>query len=611
MKRQVEVDDALDDGGLYEASESCREAFENPAQSLEKASRATELARHDVLSGVQKRLAPQNPFATKARQENVMNDVAIVDPPKDVTPAAVRRYKKRTLEEGDDGAQKPDDAFRRIMTKSAFFQVQPKSGRKARSPAVSSGPRSSKKEESEPARGASAVQLEHGLLSGEQRQVLEAVSEGRNVFFTGSAGVGKSFTLRVLIGDLRRRFHESSVFVTASTGIAATHIGGTTLHSFAGVGLGAASVEQAVAKVKNNKVARERWQSCRVLVIDEISMIGASFFELLDAVGQSVRSSSRPFGGIQVVVTGDFLQLPPVDRKGEETYVFESESWKSAIDVSIELTQVFRQKNQVFVELLQALRVGRVSDEHDRVLQSRMHARLSTENGVLPTRLYTHRDSVERENEVQLNALTGRAFVFVAKDTGDDYTKEMLAKNCMAPATLKLKLGAQVMLLKNLDPPLLVNGSRGRVVGFERMTAASVSEEERKRSKAQVEDREYPKVRFDNGQELVLTPQAWEVERGGVVMATRAQVPLCLAWALSVHKCQGMTIDKVEVDVAASWDAGQAYVALSRCTSLEGLSLLGYRRDKIRAHPKVLEFYAKLHSGAVKADTRTIRRFAK
>ncbi len=625
----------------------------SPADVISRAGiaamRATRRARDDRLSGAEKKQKPANVFARPRADEEEQENVDRVPVSKEATPAAVRRYRdaphvislvsSEEEEEAQSGGEVPEavarqlvvdepemvkaaprnDAFGQLMKKSAFFNVKPKPAQKKRE---ESGATRERREEA-PVRSASVVSLsganavplsvvdkERELLSDEQKAVLNAVMDGKNIFFTGSAGVGKSFTMRVVIDDLKRKYHESTVFVTASTGIAATHISGTTLHSFAGIGLGADSREQAVAKVKTNKTSRERWQMCRALVIDEISMISAGFFELLDAVGQNVRGNSRPFGGIQLVVAGDFLQLPPVEQKAEETYVFESEAWRSAIDVSIELKHVFRQKNESFVQLLQSLRLGIVSDAHDELLRSRMHAKLSNDNGILPTRLYTHRNSVERENEVQLNVLAGKAFIFVAKDSGEQYSKDMLAKNCMAPATLKLKTGAQVMLLKNLNPPHLVNGSRGRVIGFERMTFANLPEDEKKRSKAVFEEREYPRVRFDNGQELVLTPAAWEVERAGAVMATRAQVPLCLAWALSVHKCQGMTIDCVEVDIASSWDPGQAYVALSRCTSLDGLSLLGYKRDKIRAHQKVLEFYQSLQSGAVRADKTTIGRFA-
>lgn len=322
-----------------------------------------------------------------------------------------------------------------------------------------------------------------------------------------------------------------------------------------------------------------------------------------------MRHNSRPFGGIQLVLAGDFLQLPPVEKGAKEsTYVFETNAWKESMDLCIELKRVFRQKNQEFVGLLQAIRLGKVSDEHHAMLVARMGRKLNVENGIIPTRLYTHRNSVASENQKELEHLKGRAYVFAARDSGkDEYSKENLIKNCLAPTILKLRNGAQVMLLKNLDPPHLVNGSRGVIIGFERVSMQEMDPKD-KRKTVRFEDREYPKVKFDNGMVRVMTPQEWELERAGEVLATRAQVPLCLAWALSIHKCQGMTIDKVEVDISSAWDPGQAYVALSRCTDLQGLGLLGYIRSKIHASQKVLEYYESLQSGIAREETNLLKK---
>lgn len=425
---------------------------------------------------------------------------------------------------------------------------------------------------------------ERALLSAEQRAVLDAILAGNNVFFTGSAGVGKSLTLRVVVHELRRKYGHGAVAVTASTGIAATHVGGTTLHSFAGVGLGTGSFDSILKVACRNPKTLERWHTTRVLVVDEVSMVAPDFFELLDRIGQSIRASTKPFGSIQLVLAGDFLQLPPVTKGSKEPvkYVFETETWTKAVQVAIELKHVFRQRNEDFVHLLQSVRRGVLTIEHDAMLQSRLNVKLSTDNGILPTRLYTHRADVDTENNKRLEQLDGRELVFLAKDTGKGAPLETLQKNCMAPATLKLRVGAQVMLLKNLQPPLLVNGSRGYVTGYERVEfEGSV--------------REYPRVKFDNGTDMVMVPQEWPLESNGKTLAKRVQVPLCLAWALTVHKCQGMTLDKVIVDISSAWDPGQAYVALSRCTSLEGLSLLGYNKDKVRASAAVLNFYSTLN----------------
>lgn len=444
-------------------------------------------------------------------------------------------------------------------------------------------------------------------LSDDQRAVIDNVRGGNNVFFTGSAGTGKSFTLVALIAVLKELNADmpGTVHVTASTGIAATHIGGTTLHSFAGLGIGNESLEVLVARAKDNKGTRERWMEARVLVVDEVSMVGADFFEKLDLVAKELRKNQRPFGGIQLVFSGDFLQLPPVEKT--HGHLFECASWKRAVHVTIELRRVFRQQDELFIALLQSLRRGIVTDEMDAILKSRMGALSSSSFSSLtvktdaefnnpdaqikPTRLYSHRASVDGENNAQLERLEGNAVKFVARDTGQ--SKDAADKNFLVPAELFLKVGAQVILLKNLDPPHLVNGSRGLVVRFEKVGPGARNDGNNRAPLMYGPDldREYPVVQFLGGRTMTVTPEEWKLERGLEVIARRVQVPLMLGWALSIHKSQGMTIPRIETDISQCFDSGQAYVALSRATTLEGLGILGYRRDRIRADPRVLAFY--------------------
>lgn len=406
-------------------------------------------------------------------------------------------------------------------------------------------------------------------LSAEQERVLEVALSGANVFFTGSAGTGKSFTLRAVISALRHKHGAEYVHVTASTGIAATHINGTTLHSFSAAGLGRDTVDVVCKKMVKNPGARKRWREAKVLVVDEISMIASGFFELLDKIGQKQRRSEQPFGGIQLVLCGDFLQLPAV--KGGDTFLFDSPAWKRAITTTIQLKTVFRQREALFIALLQSVRLGKVTDEVDALLRSRVVDFTAT-GDIQPTKLYSHRADVDEENARRLAELPGQSISFPAKDSGPN--ADTAAKSFIAPTSLALKMGAQVILIQNIDPPHLVNGSRGVVVGFDVRS-------------------HNPLVRFCNSTHEI-KPNVWEAKRGDELVVKREQIPLILGWALSIHKSQGMTLDLLETDISKCWDCGQAYVALSRATSLGGLWLLGYSRQCIKADPRVIAYYESL-----------------
>eukprot|EP01102_Stenamoeba_stenopodia_P001717 TRINITY_DN11569_c0_g2_i1.p1 TRINITY_DN11569_c0_g2~~TRINITY_DN11569_c0_g2_i1.p1 ORF type:complete len:612 (+),score=115.89 TRINITY_DN11569_c0_g2_i1:92-1837(+) len=423
---------------------------------------------------------------------------------------------------------------------------------------------------------------EVGLLSEEQRAVLELAMTGCSFFFTGAAGTGKSFLLKQMIKELIAMHGSSSVFVTASTGIAACNIGGTTLHSFAGVGLAKADPDVLVTKVLKSNFHRKKWQSAKVLIIDEISMVGGDFFDKVEYVGRRVRKCDKPFGGLQVLMCGDFFQLPPVDDK----FCFETDAFKRLIGNNIiELRKVFRQSDPTFVNVLNTIRRGMATPEVTEKLNKRMITREELKNNqaksaIMPTHLYSHRGTVEGENIRMCQELVGDPVEYLANDEGNEPYLGQLQQNCPAPAKIGLKLGAQVILLRNLDfEKELVNGSRGVVEGF---TAKDK------------EGYTWPLVRFANGVCEKIQPHKFSIEMGGVEMASRTQIPLHLAWALSIHKSQGMTIDKLVIKLDDVFEYGQAYVALSRATSLEGLRLLGFSPRVIKAHPKVISFYDKM-----------------
>uniref|UniRef100_A0A3P8T7X0 ATP-dependent DNA helicase PIF1 n=1 Tax=Amphiprion percula TaxID=161767 RepID=A0A3P8T7X0_AMPPE len=408
-------------------------------------------------------------------------------------------------------------------------------------------------------------------LKKEQAAVLSAVLSGKNVFFTGSAGTGKSFLLKRIIGSLPPK----STFATASTGVAACHIGGTTLHNFAGIGSGSAPLEQCIELAQRPGVL-QHWTSCRHLIIDEVSMVEAHFFDKLESVARSVRRSTEPFGGIQLIVCGDFLQLPPVSKgKEKASFCFQARSWRKVIQVNMELTEVRRQTDHSFISLLQAVRVGRVTEEVTAKLMRSSYHHIERD-GILATRLCTHKDDVELTNKNKLQQLPGPVKVFEALDSDPALVKTIDAHSPVS-RLIQLKVGAQVMLTKNLDVARgLVNGARGVVVAFESGKHG------------------LPRVRFLCGVTEVLKKERWVFKSGGGIYLSRQQLPLKLAWAISIHKSQGMTLDCVEISLARVFESGQAYVALSRARSLEGLRVMDFDPSVVRADPDVLVFYKRL-----------------
>ncbi|KAN0061700.1 DNA helicase [Thecaphora frezii] len=443
------------------------------------------------------------------------------------------------------------------------------------------------------------------FLSAEQRAVLDmVVREKKNVFFTGSAGTGKSVLLREIIKELKQVYHKKpdAVAVTASTGIAACNIGGVTLHSFSGIGLGKESPAQLVTKIRRNRKAIARWLRTQVLIMDEISMVDPDLFDKLEEVARIVRKNSKPFGGLQVVITGDFFQLPPVNPGGGMTFAFEASSWDSVVVHKVNLTKVFRQKDSRFVTMLNEMRFGQLSPETIRSFKALERAPVY-EEGIVPTELFPRREEVDRANHERLLALPTKAETFPASDGGslDPTSRERVLQNFIALKSLTLKVGAQVMLIKNVDETL-VNGSIGLVLDFidereymERGLGRGEDKEDGNKLNAlnRASQRKWPLVRFKmpNGgfRDYLAKPESWKNELPtGEVQAARTQVPLILAWAMSIHKSQGQTLQCCRINLNRVFEKGQAYVALSRATSLEGLQVMGFNPAKVMAHPKVI-----------------------
>ena len=438
-------------------------------------------------------------------------------------------------------------------------------------------------------------------------------------------GTGKSVLLREIIAALRRKYvrEPDRIAVTASTGLAACNIGGVTLHSFAGIGLGKEPAEDLVKKIRRNAKAKQRWMRTKVLVVDEVSMVDGELFDKLEQIARTIRNNGRPFGGIQLVITGDFFQLPPVPDSGRVArFAFDAGTWTTSIEHTIGLHHVFRQKDPVFANMLNEMREGRLTPASIAAFRKLDRPLAASEENIEATELFHTRSEVERANQVRMNQLQGQIYSFDARDGGtvtDKERRDKLLSSCMVPETIHLKKGAQVMLVKNMDDTL-VNGSLGKVTGFmtEQVFAFYKENEEAflensgegsKELEALTKLKEktlgistqqlYPLVRFaiadGTTRDLLCKREDWKIELpNGEVQASRSQIPLILAWALSIHKAQGQTLERVRVDLGRVFEKGQAYVALSRATCMAGLQVMRFDPRKVLAHDKVRAFYSGL-----------------
>jgi ATP-dependent DNA helicase PIF1 len=441
-------------------------------------------------------------------------------------------------------------------------------------------------------------------LTNEQLSVINLLLQDENVFLTGGGGVGKSYLLSAIYTEfpgLKRRLSKKKspesvaklprIQMCALTGCAALLLGhkAKTLHSWAGIGLGKESTAELYDKISRNRKAKRNWMCTDLLIIDEISMMTADLFDKLDELAKKIRSNKKPFGGIQLLLVGDFFQLPPV-TKGDDTvkFAFESEAWLTAITSSVELTIIQRQKDEAFQKILKEARTGSLSKESVKILNERQGLDWK-ENKIRPTLLFPRRAEVDMINDTNLKALQGRKYTYKVRlvydgKTPDGFTEKdeafqkVLALFDSAASYSKelvLMLGAQVMLIANTNPNEgLVNGSRGVITGF-----CSYSE--------------LPVVEFVNGAKKTIGTHTWPIEDYEFV--SRSQIPLQLAFAVTTHKSQGATLDSALVDIGSGiFEYGQAYVALSRVRSLEALYVHDFDKTAFRAHPKVKEFYSKL-----------------
>ncbi|MDC3332866.1 AAA family ATPase [bacterium] len=419
-------------------------------------------------------------------------------------------------------------------------------------------------------------------LTEKQQLAYNSFIRGDNIFITGEAGTGKTFLIRYFMLSKRRHLN---IGFTSTTGISAILIGGSTVHSFLGLGIGTASTRDLAHKILRRPYMRTRWRNLETLIIDEISMLSPELFVKIDELARILRKWDEPFGGIQLILTGDFLQIYPVKA---EKYCFQTPSWEECDFKVFYLTENIRQEHDtVFQDCLSKLRMGVVDDFVVNHLTARQN--LSRKHlEIKPTYLLPLKRQANSYNQKKFQKLVKK----MQKDNIREYTQEltlldrsiepriyMYLKNLKVPEQLFLAIGAQVILLANLDTSEgFANGSRGVVTGFQIGSS-------------------YPTVKFMNNKEIVIEPFVFEIEERGNLLFTVTQIPLMLGYALTIHSAQGCTLDCAVINTSHIFEYGQAYVACSRVRNISNLYFKGnVDFDRIMAHPDAIQFYKNLEN---------------
>jgi ATP-dependent DNA helicase PIF1 len=400
-----------------------------------------------------------------------------------------------------------------------------------------------------------------------QAQALKIMLDGHSVFLTGAPGAGKTYVLNEYIR--KATWQGRTVAVTASTGIAATHIGGSTIHSWSGLGVRDFLTDKDLAIMSNNSKLVRRYIATDVLVIDEVSMLHGMRLDMLNQVAKLLRESDEPFGGMQVILVGDLFQLPPITRGSNSIdFVHTSESWNELNPKICYISEQHRQQGGGLLDVLEAMRSGDLTSDHGDILRARL--RLEVPEGLAVTRLYAHNIDVDSINSRHLLAIADDAHTYTMSHKGGEKKVEQLKKSVLAPETLELKIGAEVMFVANNFPAGYVNGSRGIIVDFED---------------------DLPLVRLHANRKLIkVESNSWALTEDERKVAEVAQLPLRLAWAITIHKSQGMSLDAAEIDLSKSFTPGMGYVALSRVRSIDGVYLAGVNSVALTMHDDIYSF---------------------
>lgn len=415
-----------------------------------------------------------------------------------------------------------------------------------------------------------------------QGEALNILKTGVNVFLTGEPGSGKTYTINNYVNYLRSCSVEPAI--TASTGIAATHIGGMTIHSWSGLGIKTKLDKYDLDKIASSEYISKRIRKTKVLIIDEISMLSTNMLDMVDLICREVKQNEEAFGGIQVVLVGDFFQLPPIMRResveekqnsllentsgSQKTFAYQGGAWERMRPVVCYLDEQHRQDDKNFLSVLSSIRADNVLEEHLDHITSRQIVMDDMPENI--TKLFSHNLDVDRVNNTELRKLDSGSRYFEMSADGNDRVVETLKKGCLSPEKLELKVGAVVMCTKNNPKERFANGTLGIVIGFEEFSGQ-------------------PIIKTRNGREIVIAPMDWTVEENGKIRAQITQVPLRLAWAITVHKSQGMSMDAAIMDLSQVFEFGQGYVALSRVRRLSGLYLLGINEHALKVHPEILK----------------------
>lgn len=404
-----------------------------------------------------------------------------------------------------------------------------------------------------------------------QKEALDILKLGSNVFLTGTAGSGKTYVLQQYISYLKKK--GICIGLTASTGVAATHIDGITINSWAGVGIKRELTEKDLQDLIKRRHLRKRFFPVKVLIIDEVSMLPDFTFRNIDIVCRAFKNSNLPFGGLQVILCGDFFQLPPVEKQDTPVLpIYKTALWNEMNLKICYLHKEYRQADEIFLQILRQIRQNAVDTKTIKLLTDRM----DTPNSLIdtPTKLYTHNADVHAINKTELEKLSGSEHVFDMQTKGSEYLVEFMKKNSLAPEWLVLKKGALVMFVKNNFEKGYVNGTTGKVVDFS--------------------EQGYPQVELTNGTIVTASPAEWAIDEGGKVKAVIKQIPLRLAWAITIHKSQGMSLDTAEINLSNPFAPGIGYVALSRVKTLAGIRLTGFHKNALYVNKEVFAFDAML-----------------